>query len=1037
MSYLTIYKASAGSGKTFTLAAKYTAFLLSGEDMSHARLLAVTFTNKATGEMKARILEKLYSIAYGTNDDDGFLKLVRENLDPVTRQLGITLLRKRAQERLSQLVHDYDHFAVSTIDSFFQSVLSNLAHELGLSANLKVNINDKEVFRRAVESIMQRIGALPEGGGGDSRDRQLRNWVSEFIREQLGDNQNWRIEEGLTAFASQIFSDSYIAHEEELRKLLADNELLANYKRTLKKLEKMSGDNLVAHANALHDDILATYGPNEKIAYEAAFRSHGYQWYYPYVQRIRNGSFSKEASDTMKKFVRDGKSSFASKLGALEDDRQQAYKIINTLFLCRVHLDKLRLLGDLDNEIRKINEEENHVMLARTPILFSQLIGKDDAPFVMERMGNRFEHVMIDEFQDTSPIQWNNFEKLLINNTAQGKECLVVGDVKQSIYRWRGGDWRKLNELSAANPDTTHTLEVNYRSAESVVEFNNAIFVKAPEVGNVAWPNDAAQKKTGRKDGFVRVCFNAENLYDDVAEQIRALMKEQHIQLKDIAILLRGNDDANELIDYFRKNHHDLDLVSNEAFHLSSSPAVQRLIAALRYVRDIHVSDNKKDHISKAYLTKAGNLPAVFLKEAPALHKRPLYELCESIIEMFHLNEATSESPFLFYFLDKVLEFLEDHPSSVRGFLDYWDETLSGMSIPGGAVNGIRILTIHKSKGLAYHTVLIPFCDWLIEKDDDRNILWCDTKIEPCNTIPILPIPLVSRMKDSIFTPEYEAEHNSQRAENLNLLYVAFTRAEQNLLVWGNRNKKGTTMAKFLSEVMEQTSIEWTEIITCEDSKEVSYEYGTRAISPTEKHKEVKSEHNPFDYTSREIFIPFSTHSARPTFRQSSKAQEFLKSLSENSGDDTMQQTYIQEGVLLHDIFSRIITLADISNALEAAVREGLVDNAWVEKHRGFITSRIASEKVRDWFSSRWEVFNEQAIICPHPSRPLFTTRRPDRVITDGKRTIVIDFKFARHSADHVMQVEDYCRLLSEMGFPGVEGYLWYVYNNEVVPIKK
>ena len=219
MSYISIYKASAGSGKTFTLAAKYTAFLLSGDSGAHSHLLAVTFTNKATGEMKERILEKLYSIAFGTDPNDEFLLKVQEFLDDDTREIGLTLLRKRAAERLSALIHDYDHFTVQTIDSFFQSLLSNLAHELGLAANFRVEINDKEVISRAVDNILQRIAALKDDAEGEKvsplvqRDRALRHWVSEFIRELIEDDRSWRISKDLKKFAGQLFADAYTANE--------------------------------------------------------------------------------------------------------------------------------------------------------------------------------------------------------------------------------------------------------------------------------------------------------------------------------------------------------------------------------------------------------------------------------------------------------------------------------------------------------------------------------------------------------------------------------------------------------------------------------------------------------------------------------------------------------------------------------------------------------------------------------------------------------------------------------------------------------
>ena len=1061
-SFLTIYKASAGSGKTFTLAAKYTAFFLSGEDMAHTRLLAVTFTNKATGEMKERILQNLYDIAHGTDDKDDFLCEVRKHLDPKTQALGVNLLRKRAEERLSQLVHDYDHFAVQTIDSFFQGLLANLAHELGLPANFRVEINDQEVIARAVDNIMQRIATLPETASADDapevqRDRALRKWVSEFISDLIADDRSWRITDDLKSFARQLFSDAYTANEDELREKLEDSQLLREYEKELRDLERAQTDEMKALAQNMHALIMASgsKGEDEKACYNKVFGGHGYQWYWPYVRQALQGDLGKEATKTIKEYIDQG-GAIAEIMREYEEKRKDAEVIVNSLMLSRSNINKLRLLGEIGREVDAINEEENHFMLAKTPILFSKL-GDNDAPFVLERAGNRFEHVMIDEFQDTSPLQWGNFDKLLINTIAQGNECLLVGDVKQAIYRWRGGDWQKLNELSQSHAETTHTLDTNFRSAEQVIRFNNALFTSAPAVLETEWPDDAAQKTNFRKGGYVRVRVNNNNVYEDLAEQIHRLQEVQGIELGQMTMLLRNNDDADELIDYFRQHHEEIPLVSSEAFHLKSSRSLQRLIAVLRDLRDM--GKKEKDKISQTYLLQSGGVPEEYASRRPELVRMPLYELCERIVEIFHLGEEDGEAPFVFYFLDMVLEYLEENPSSIADFIRYWESTLAGKSIPGGEVKGIRIMTIHKSKGLAFHTVLIPFCDWLIERDVIGSILWCKTKGEPFNRLPVLPIPQRGLMKRSIYADDYNAEHTAQRIDNLNLLYVAFTRAQQNLLVWGDTSSGSQlTAADLLAQTLAAmqadaaSSATSVEEIPGEDGKpaDVTYVYGDMPLVKVERTARQKS-FNPFEYDREEELVGIYSSPLQPHFRQSSKAMEFLAAAAENrrceeteagsevhaeaearAAETARHKAYLEEGVLLHEALSRITTAEDILPALEAMRREGLVDTAWVERQRPFLTMRITSAKTRDWFSSRWQVINEQAIICPHPDRPLFTTRRPDRIITDGQRTLVIDFKFARPDARHVDQVNYYCQLLREMGFSNVEGYLWYVYRNEV-----
>lgn len=1069
MSFLTIYKASAGSGKTFTLAAKYTAFLLSGEEGSHAHLLAVTFTNKATGEMKERILEKLYSIAHGNDPEDGFLKEVQKHLDAKAKALSPTLLRKRAQERLSGLVHDYDHFCVQTIDAFFQSLLSNLAHELGLAANFRVQINDAEVFSRAVDNIMSRISAADIKDAGDL---QLRRWVTDFIREQLDNDRSWKITDGLKNFAHQLFSDAYVDNEKALESKLNDAELMNNYKALLSKQIAAEREQLKQVAEQVHAEMLRLGGSDDMTtAYDELFGKRGHSWYWGYVSKSLEGACDKEASATIQKTIDSG-SEEGRLLGRLEETRAAAEVLINSLELARSNINKLRLLGEIAKETKAINEEENHFMLAKTPVLFDQLIGQSDAPFAMERAGNRFEHIMIDEFQDTSTRQWRNFERLLINNTAQGQECLLVGDVKQGIYRWRGGDWNKLNELSLAHKETTHSLDRNFRSADTIVDFNNAVFTTAPSMLGAPWPDDARQEKNNKPGGYVRLSFNVEDLYEDVAQQIRELQEVQGIGLNDMAILLRRNTDANEMIEYFRQYHPDIVMVSSEAFFLKSSRAVQKLIAALRYLRDVGRPERQKDAISEAYLSMEGDLPEEFVNRKVELMRKPLYELCETLIELFHLGSSADEVPFVFYFLDQVLEYLDENPSNLRDFIRYWDDSLSRKSIPGGEMKGIRILSIHKSKGLAFHTVLMPFCNWVMEEDRSGNILWCTSDKPPFNLLPALPISQQKKMERSEFDKEYVADHQAQLIENLNLLYVAFTRAKQNLLVWGKAASKGRKMsANLLLDVVDTISTSNLPYTQLQDERTpgngeapVTYTFGQMPLQDrAEQQKEEIP--TPFTYDPEEEEVSFGHTNLGLKFRQSSRARDFI--LNENKGENDVlryddedeneneggglsqastagpatrqsqvaKSNFMTEGTLLHDVFSRIRTINDIDSALLSVQQEGLVDADWVERHRALVTARVTSPKTREWFSSRWQVFNEQAIICPHPTRPILTTRRPDRVITDGERTIVIDFKFARHDADHVLQVENYCRLLREMGYPQVEGYLWYVYGNEVVEI--
>ena len=606
MSYLTIYKASAGSGKTFTLAAKYTAYLLSSDGTGgHTRLLAVTFTNKATGEMKERILEKLYSIAHGTDPNDGFLKKVKDYLAPDASKLPLEELRKRAAARLNEMVHDYDHFAVQTIDSFFQSLLSNLAHELGLAANFCVELNDKDVISRAVDNIMRRIAELPEAGDGtgDTEEvrhvRALRRWVSEFISSLIEEENRWKIADDLKGFARQLFKDAYVSNEAELREKLEDSQLLRAYEQQLRSMETGEREKMLALAQEIHDLIMERggCGSDTEANYAAVFRTN-VKSFVVYVREALAGNLSQKMVNAVWKYVNKG-GDIADKLKAYEEQREPACILVNSLKLSRTNINKLRLLGEIAREVDAINDEENHFMLAKTPILFNKL-SDTDAPFVMERAGNRFEHVMIDEFQDTSHMQWGNFDRLLLNNISQGNECLLVGDVKQAIYRWRDSDARIMgrkveNQLGHIHPVTEH-LGTNRRSRANIVRFNNTFFhhlidgiqQKHTDIDLTDIVNYYADVQQDPKDpddqtGCVRI-VTISAAVDDEGMQLEETPDEmmcRHtvaqlvellntgLQQCDIAILTRRNDDIAKVADYVA--HHpeatdgyDLRIVSGE-----------------------------------------------------------------------------------------------------------------------------------------------------------------------------------------------------------------------------------------------------------------------------------------------------------------------------------------------------------------------------------------------------------------------------------------------------------------------------------------
>lgn len=1075
MNQLTVYKASAGSGKTFTLAAEYIARLLEGEPGTYRHILAVTFTNKATAEMKERILQRLWDLSVLPSDtqcgDNDFLDKLRTLLPA----LSVSDIRTRAGEALHALTHDYDRFHVETIDSFFQSLLSNLAHELGLAAGFKVDLDDREAIAKAVDRLMEKLPENP----------QIMKWVLSYIQERIEENKRWDITAEVNVLARELMKERFMHHDKELQEMLDNGQALTDYRNQLGK-EAEAKAKSIKEAADIFDQTVVQSGGYENF-------SNGERIIHSYIKNLQNSIFDKEPSDSLLKRIDDSmlwlkkadqkkadKVGLAEKLRELlamtEELREKGADTINSCQLSLRHINPLRLLNEISRELNAINQENNRFMLAKTPQLFDALVEDEDASFVFEKAGTTYQHVMIDEFQDTSTLQWKNFKKLLVENMASGNGCLLVGDVKQSIYRFRGGDWGILNRIDREfknGKPVINNLAQNFRSTENVISFNNAFFPVAAglldqhgETGNTISRlyADVAQEINSKAGGKVRICLyenkkrgesdDAEMaMADDLARQIISLHEEQGLPYSKIAILVRFNKSAGKILSYFAKEYPQLPLISDEAFLLEASPAVQLLVHALRCLKD----DN--DTIARAYVARTYRnevlgekmewtaivgreeelLPEGFRAEHYAeLQGMPLYELCEHLVAVFALEGCKGAAPYLFSFLDQVLSFLEDNPSDIGQFLTFWEESLCRKAVPAGEVEGVRILTIHKSKGLAFHTVLLPYCDWSIEKEHLDSLLWCEPKEAPYNKLPLVPIPLSSgkKVQHSIYAEEYNQEHLQKRIENLNLLYVAFTRAQQNLYIWARGAEQlpaqptiGDLIATTLSRLSDQQ-------LTCEEEnggKVWTFAVEVSAVRPRPKKAAGKTPHNPLEIRPETEMVELHTFESRVQFMQSNNARKFLAEPDEDA--DNVQENYISQGKLLHQLFANIRTLDDIDRVLLDFEQDGLIRKGKAaDALRLLIDKRMENPLAASWFDGSWKLFNECTILSRDGAGHL-RIQRPDRVMTRKGETVVVDFKFGKPRQSYHEQVAQYAALLQRMGYPAVKAYLWYVYTGEVVQV--
>ena len=1090
---LTVYKASAGSGKTFTLASEYITLVVKNPQ-DYKKILAVTFTNKATQEMKTRILSQLYGIAHKLPDSQAYY-------EQVSQKTGFPeqTIRENAAEALSLLTHHYNEFRVQTIDAFFQSVLRNLARELNLTANLRIDLNDEQVEAQAVDEL---INSLEEG-------EEVLSWIRDYIDKNIEDDKGWNVIGQIKDFGKNIFKDFYKDHKAELDKRFKDTSFFNDFITDLRRRRAQALKNLNDQAKQMLQKIREANVDNQNLFNN---KSRGI---YPYIVKLAKGTPSDNdapkyvntcienaskwpsgscSADEKATIIELASASLCNDLKLLEKYRTEGWKEYQSSNLTLKHLSQLRLLHAISEAVDEINKDTNRFMLSNTQSLLSTLMKDSDTPFVFEKMGAYLKHIMIDEFQDTSTIQWNNFRKLLDNCMAQiESHNLIVGDVKQSIYRWRQGDWKLLNNIEhefSNEQIKIEPLDTNYRSEENIIRFNNAFFtqavvqtVKELESGEIKGASQLIEaykeiEQKPRKDngkGCVRIkLFHydktvsaeyKESVLNELIDNVRQLLERGYKQ-KDIAILARSKTVIPDIVDKFQSEFGaDVSLVSDEAFQLDASLAVNVIIAALRLLThpDDKLTESKlvKLYQQQVMQTDKDNnalfvdgdkielksfLPSGYIDKFESLLRLFLVDLVDEIYSLFNLGCLEGQSAYVCTFYDTLNEYLRDHPADIDDFIEEWEDTLSSNTIQSDEVDGIRLITIHKSKGLEYDNVLIPFCDWELEKTNG-NTIWCpgDNKEKPYGELPLIPIDFSKKMLGTVFEDDYKEEHLQNIVDNMNLLYVAFTRAGKNLFITGKKASKSTftnlqngntatDRSQIIQLVIDDLAKELSgaTLDDAGDKEPICFEFGT-LTDCEERVEQEKSTENPFELTPKTHKLKIETFPHPVSFRQSNKSHDFINGEDIDPSD---ANRYIKVGNILHQLFSTILTEADIEPRLKELEQEGVIYNDEVTSRelQNKIANALKNDKVKDWFSPRWRLFNECTILDYDKESGDIYEHRPDRVMTDGKEIIVVDFKFGKPREEYHEQVQRYMSLLMRMGYEKVSGYIWYVVRNEIVP---
>jgi ATP-dependent helicase/nuclease subunit A len=1036
MPHLKIIRASAGSGKTFSLTLEYLRLLFAEQD-NFMHILAVTFTNKATEEMKTRIIRELHLLSSGQPSKQliSLVEFTRLPEQEVRSKAGIILRR---------LLHHYSGFSVSTIDSFFQKIIRGFTRELGIQGGYSIELDTDSLLI----SIINRLLVLAE------TDKSLLTWLTAFAESLIEKGESWDLKKGMHALGREIFREAFRSFDTGTLLKYSNRDFLKGYQAELYSLRnriekeyrgfgRRAATILKANGLVVDDFNSKTRGPagflvkletgevrgpNPTAIQAAANPEKWYASNSPLKGRII-ALTEHELMPLMQQFI------------TYDSHHGRSYFTAGVILK---NLYTLGILSDLSNLADAWCNENNAFLLSDAPVFLNRIIDGNDTPFIYEKAGYWFHHFMIDEFQDTSLLQWSNFKPLISNSLSQNYDNLTVGDVKQSIYRWRNSNWEILDGIIHQDflPGITDTitLKKNWRSKAGLIQFNNRFFNAAAAAmqevynttvdeefvatgsGNTAITDlyrnlDQEPGEPANQGGYVRIdCIEdgeEPDFSDAVNQRLVAILcelQDKGYRLSDVAILTRKNLEARQIADFLLKyafSHPDagyrFDVISDEALQLGSSTVVNFLIGVLRFLED-------PADLTNAYMlqwigeTCLASENTTGILESPgfmdALTDCSLAEMIERLTVIFKLEKCSGERVYLQAFRDMVLDYSRKNSGEISRFLEYWNDSGKGKSISAPAEqDAIRILTIHKSKGLEFKIALIPYCTWEITSFRG-SFIWCRPQEKPFNELDLIPLAFTSRLKDTLFAGEYYQEFLRQLIDNLNLLYVAFTRARDGLFVLCKPPGNGSVrnVSDLIYSVLGKSSLVQGNL--------------------SEYHAEI-----PAGSETRTEFNPVPLQVISDRIRIS-----FQGSLIIDPSVDQPSRP-VSEGKLMHEIFTRVRDAGDVQNAITALQLKGIITQSEKEKYRLLVENAISDPLVSPWFTGDWEVLNEAEIILPGGG-----IRRPDRVMKQKDHTLVLDYKFGnRIDSLHEKQVREYASLLSAMGYAGVEACLWYVKLGKVV----
>ena len=1087
---LNIYRASAGSGKTYRLTQDYIHLLLDPKkEQIHRRILAVTFTNKATDEMKSRILKELHLLARGKKSDYRAGLMKKHALDEAS-------VNERARKVLVEILHDYSSFSVSTIDRFFQQVIRAFARDIGVNGAYSLELDVSQTLDQAVDNLFLDLSK--------KENYQLLQWLTQLAEERIEQSENWNMRKNISELGKEIFKENFQHKAEEISKKLHNRDFLNDYRKSLRCIKNDFEQKLKTKATEALQ-IIAINGLTTEH-FKGGKRSS-----MKTLEQLQKGNF--KVKDTFLKFSEDVSFCYAkSTPKEIIADIETAYS--NGLQQCLIqlanyliqdivrynsadivlkHLNTLGILSDLAVQIKMLTDEQNTMLISNTNMLLNKIIDNSDTPFVYERTGIHVDHYMIDEFQDTSVLQWKNFKPLLDNSLADGKFNLVVGDVKQSIYRWRNSDWNLLDEKILhdfrSEQINEENLETNWRSDKNIIDFNNSFFKQAadllqeklnenlqtvlPVYENLAplqfkirhaYENLFQKMSPKAGAGRVEVVFIDKNENEDgwKSESLKRLpqlleqLQDKGYRPADIAVLVRKNDEEQAVIRHLlsykitpeARENYCYDIMGNEGLLVSSASSVRFLLGILRlylnpadsiqrsivnyeYLRGKH-EKTEEDALNLCFSVvenDANKISTLFSdaenEQLQQIRHHSLFDMIEQIIALFDIGNRDNESVFIQTFQDIVLKFSVGKTADLNSFVKWWDKNGEKQCVPSPEnQQAFRIMTIHKSKGLDFGVVIIPFCDWKLDSQM-RNILWCEPKEKPFNQFPLLPIEYSSKLSQSIFAEDYFEEQMHQYIDNLNVAYVAFTRAKNELICFAPAPQKEVDEANRINSL--STLLDLSFRLKTSDLNEVIPLNSFYNIEEKRFELGEMGQNSSFEKKIEEQNEKISTY---PTTNSTDRLKIRHQSFDFWLENQQLTDSRINYGTIMHRILQEINSKLDWEKIVQQFVRSGFISNEESKIVKQELDEFWKIPETLDWFSPSVKVLNEATILTQQGN-----CYRPDRVIIKNNKATIVDYKFGENeSKHHLSQVQQYMDLISKMNYQ-VEGFVCYVSLRKVVKV--